>query len=302
MDIQRDDFAERAAIVDLLTDYSLEVTPAAARRIERFDLLLRPGTRVFITNLPGSDPEALIDTARRLQAEGMRPVPHLAARDIADEQVLAHLLDRLAEGRVRELLLIAGGGTRQVGPFASSMDLLRGGGFAGLGLERVWVAGHPEGHPDVDDLTLAVALREKRALLDEAGIDMHLVTQFGFDADTFLGWCSQVSEQAGPAPVHIGLAGVCSLPALIKHATQCGVGNSLNTLRKQSGLMGKLLGPTTPDRLVRALAVGALQAGLPLAPLHFFPFGGLEATVRWADSVLDGRFELDDRGGLAIAA
>ncbi len=301
MDIQRDDFAERAAIVDLLNGFSLEVTPAGARKVTRFDRLLRPGTRVFITSLPGSDPAALVETAGRLAGEGMRAVPHIAARDLAGREALARLLEALvARAGVDELLLIAGGGPRQAGPFDSTAALLRSGCFDGLALSRLWIAGHPESHPLLDATALEAALVEKRALAAAAGLPVHLVTQFGFDADPLLHWAGAIARDPAAPPVHAGLAGVCSMTSLLRYAGQCGIGASLGTLRRQAGKIGQMLAPVTPDRMVRALAVGAMQTGVPLAPLHFFPFGGLDATVKWAHTVLEGRFELDRRGGLSL--
>jgi hypothetical protein len=54
---------------------------------------------------------------------------------------------------------------------------------------------------------------------------------------------------------------------------------------------------TVPDDLVRALAEAA-----PLhVSAHFFSFGGVPSTARWARAVADGRIELDAAGGFKVA-
>ncbi len=53
----------------------------------------------------------------------------------------------------------------------------------------------------------------------------------------------------------------------------------------------------TPDDLVRALA-GAAPANVGA---HFFSFGGLPATARWAGAVAAGRLALDGESGFKVA-
>ena len=64
-------------------DWSIEVTPTGAAKIESFRDCLAPGTTVNVTFLPGSDPMDTIAVAQRLHDDGMKPVPHLAAEVIA---------------------------------------------------------------------------------------------------------------------------------------------------------------------------------------------------------------------------
>ena len=72
------------------SDWSIEVTPTGATKIESFRDCLAPGTSVNVTFLPGSDPRDTIAVAERLHNDGMRPVPHLAARSLqnAGKQVI----------------------------------------------------------------------------------------------------------------------------------------------------------------------------------------------------------------------
>lgn len=73
-------------ILKFLHNTSVEVTPGGAKKIEDFRTLLRPGTTVFVTFLPGSDFADTLATVKRLFAEGMKPVPHFAARSIPNKK------------------------------------------------------------------------------------------------------------------------------------------------------------------------------------------------------------------------
>ena len=66
--------------------------PNGAQKIDSFDACLAPGSTVNITFLPGSDPMDTVAVAKRLYQDGMRPVPHIAARSIRDGDQLDGLL------------------------------------------------------------------------------------------------------------------------------------------------------------------------------------------------------------------
>ena len=70
------------AVNTLLDNWTIEVTPGGAKKIDDFRNYLRLGTTVYITFLPGSDFADTLEIALRLKEEGMKPVPHLAARSI----------------------------------------------------------------------------------------------------------------------------------------------------------------------------------------------------------------------------
>ena len=62
----------------LLKDWTIEVTPGGAKKIDDFRNHLKPGTTVFITFLPGSDFEDTVEIAIRLQnEEAIRVQPFL---------------------------------------------------------------------------------------------------------------------------------------------------------------------------------------------------------------------------------
>ena len=60
--------------------------------------------------------------------------------------------------------------------------------------------------------------------------------------------------------------------------------------------MRQMFAMATPDDLVRALAEAAPADVVP----HFFSFGGIPATGRWARAVAEGRITLEANGGFQV--
>ena len=60
----------RQQIVDLMQDFTVETTPGSAAKIADYRDHLRPGDRVAVTFLPGSDFADTVATAKRLREEG----------------------------------------------------------------------------------------------------------------------------------------------------------------------------------------------------------------------------------------
>ena len=82
-------------IVDFVQDFTIETTPGSAAKIADFREHLRPGTKVAVTFLPGSDFADTIAVSRRLRDEGFEPMPHLAARSIPSKAQLDDWLQAL---------------------------------------------------------------------------------------------------------------------------------------------------------------------------------------------------------------
>jgi hypothetical protein len=60
--------------------------------------------------------------------------------------------------------------------------------------------------------------------------------------------------------------------------------------------MRQMFTMATPDDLVRTLADAAPKGVVP----HFFSFGGIPATGRWARAVADGHVTLDAGDGFRV--
>ena len=284
----------RQWIIDLLSGFTTETTPGAAGKIADYRAHLRPGATVSVTFLPGSDFADTVAVATRLRREGFNPVPHLAARSIPSRAFLEESLARLVgDAGVDQALLIGGGLDRPLGEFSDTMQLLDTGLFDKHGIARLGVAGHPEGSPDIADAQVRAALAWKNAFAERTGASLYVVTQFCFEAAPVIAWDKRIQAEGNRLPVHVGLPGLATLKALIGHARACGVGPSMRYLTRQARNVAKLLTVSAPDRLVTALATyRATDPGCGIRGVHLYPLGGLKKSARWAQAVVDGRFEM----------
>lgn len=280
----------------LCADFSLEITPAEAGRIASFGDQLRPGTSVYVTYLANAAFSETVAAVRRLAADNMRPVPHLAARAVRDERHLDDMLATLTgEAGVDEVLLIGGSMSRPVGDFDATIGVLRTGVLERRGIRRVGLAAHPEGSPDISDEGLRQALKDKNEYAADTPMQLHLVTQFCFAPEPIVAWERQIRDDGNRLPIRVGLPGLASPAKLLKFGLSCGVGPSLSVLRKQTGSILKLATSPTyqPDRTMVGLARAAMTDRFALLRgLHFFPFGSYARTARWARAVGEGRFTL----------
>ncbi|MBN9333169.1 SAM-dependent methyltransferase [Devosia sp.] len=263
---------------------SIEVLPRQIPAREQLATLLPAGTRVYLTDLGGSDTDAeMLVAARRLTDIGCKAVPHLAARRMASRQALERRVGRLAEeAGVDDLLVVGGGVPTPVGPYGSAMEILETGTLHRYGIKDIAVAGHPEGSPDIPDATAMDALRQKQALAQEAGLRLRIVTQFGFDPLRTLAWIDNLARIGIDIPVHVGVAGPAKLTTLTRYAALCGVGNSLSMLKRGAGSFWSLTTGYSPEAFVLPLEEQLAALARPaISQMHIFPFGGLETASNW---------------------
>lgn len=246
--------------------------------------LVPKGTLVYLPDIGGTRgfDETLV-AAVRLNTLGYIAVPHIAARRI---ESLDQLIDRIAayseQAAVTQFLVIAGGLARPAGPLSSTMDLLNTGVFTRYGTKKLAIAGHPAGSPDFPPKIGFAALWEKQEIARELGIEMRIVTQFGFAPGQTLAWLRALPEHSINLPIHLGIAGPASIARLIKYAQLCGVENSLAMLRKAGSSVVNLAAGYKADALIDALTVGrANRTPAKIEQLHIFPFGGLKPASSW---------------------
>jgi methylenetetrahydrofolate reductase (NADPH) len=269
-----------------MQNWSIEFTPANGRDIDDFRQILPLGTTVNVTAIPGVDLDLMRSTVRQLSAQEMNPVPHIAARGIASLRALESLLESYREAKVTEVLLIAGGYKSPVGEFKSSIEVLETGLLQALGIEKVGVAGHPEGSPDISEEELQRALKQKNVLAGESGLEIYIETQFCFDSQAILGWEAQIREAGNQLPIRIGLAGPAKLKTLIHFALISGVGPSLQFLKKQARNVSRLLTIQDPYDLISELAPHLdPQSSNCFQSIHLYPFGEFAQTARFANQL-----------------
>jgi methylenetetrahydrofolate reductase (NADPH) len=294
----------RQSVIDFVTGFSLEATPKGAARIRDFRDHLRPGCSVYITHVADADFDDTFALAQRLRREGFDPVPHVAARSIPDLATFERHLQRLTgEAGVTQVLLIGGAIASPRGEVTDTMQLLATGLFDRYGVTKIGVAGHPEGSPDIPDEAIRAALRWKNDFARRSAAELHLVTQFCFEAAPIIAWDRMIQAEGNRLPIHIGIPGLATLKTLLAYGRACGIGPSMRFLTRQARNVGRLLTVTAPDRLVRALA--AYQTTHPdcgITRAHVYPLGGLRQSAEWSYALVDGRFRLHADGeGLVVA-
>ena len=282
------DLDNSAEVEAFLQDYSIEVMPRTAEKVDDFRAYLPEGTRVYIAHIEGTPIEDMVATAARINSEGYDVMPHFPARIIKDKATLADWIARYqGEADVHQALLLAGGVATPHGDFHSSVQLLETGQFDKAGFKRLHVAGHPEGNKDIDpsgsDANVMEALHWKQSFNERTDAHMALATQFAFEAGPIIEWADAIKAAGIDIPIHIGIAGPAKLQTLIKFAIACGVGPSLKVLQKRAMDVTKLLLPYEPTEVLAQLA--AHKAANPdsnIEKVHFFPLGGIKTNANWA--------------------
>ena len=283
-------------------NWSIEVTPAGAAKIESFAATLPEGTTVNVTFLPETDPLNTIAVARHLAEEGMNAVPHIAARSLIDSNQLDDLVSRMtAEANVTEVLVIGGDVDRPVGVFESSMQVLETGILQKYGISRIGVSGHPEGSPDISAQALADAIGWKNEFAAREGLSLYIETQFCFDAQTVLDWERIIRGDGNKLPIRIGIPGPATIKTLFRFAQISGIGSSMRFVSKQARNVAKLMTIQAPDLLLAGLAEGiAADPDCLLAHFHYYPFGGFSKTATYAEAVATGHVDITKKGGFDI--
>ena len=257
-----------------------------------------------MTFLPGTDPAETIAVAERLHNDGMRPVPHLAARSLRDADQLDELLAAFTSRcGVEEVLCIGGGVDKPVGAFDATIQVLETGLIQKHGIRSVGVAGHPEGSPDITDEEIAAVLAEKNALAAHDGLNLYIETQFCFEADIVLDWERRVRAAGNTLPIRIGIPGPATIKTLFRFAQISGIGPSMRFVAKQAKNVAKLMTVQSPHMLITGLAEGmAADDACLIRHFHYYPFGGFARTAAYAGGVAEGNIELLPKGGFDVIA
>jgi len=290
------------AITQAGQNWSIEVTPPGAAKIESFAGVLAENTTVNVTFLPGTDPKDTVDVAVRLREDGMNPVPHIAARSLQSRDQLDELVrDMVKRAGVDEVLVIGGGVDNPVGEFSDSMQVLGTGILQKHGIRRIGVSGHPEGSPDISPSELADALSWKNEFARKEGLELYIETQFCFEAEPVIAWEKSIRAAGNSLPIRIGIPGPATIKTLLRFAQISGIGPSMRMITKQARNVSKLLTVQSPHMLIAGLAEAmASDKDSCIQHFHYYPFGGFARTSRWADAVATGNFDMLPKGGFQV--
>ncbi len=256
---------------------------------------LPAGATVTVTCSPSRGVGPTLDLAEGLHALGYHVVPHLAARRLQSRAHLDTVLARLDAVGVRDVFVVGGDGGASSGPFASGVELLRAIAESEAPLHSIGVPCYPEGHSLVKPEALEAALDEKSA------IATYMVTQICFDARTIMRWLSAVRARGVHLPVYIGIPGPIERRKLMSIALRIGLGDSSRMLRKNTGMVGRLMGPArfTADALIEGLAPAFADTTLEIAGLHVNTFNQVQSAYAWCQSWMSAFEDVDEGGALA---
>ena len=278
---------------------SIETSTRNLVEIDAYPSVLPPGTDVYVAWIPGSPYHHIVSVAKRLQRAGMNPVPHIAARQLANREVATEYLASLRdEADVRRALIIAGDSDAPVGAYDSSAAVLESGLLQAHGIRSVGIAGYPEGHPKIPEATLMVALDRKIDYAAAHGLDLFMVTQFCFDGQAIVDWLGRLRARGAVLPVRVGVAGPATIRTLLSYGMRCGIGNSLRALSAHGRQVMQLLSSQGPESVAAALA-GADPA-LGIAGWHLYAFGGFARTAGWTRNVAEGKVQWVEGGGFRV--
>lgn len=264
---------------------SIELSPKQILECENLTDMMPTSTSVYIPDVGTESTDTLVAAAKKLTEAGYNAVPHFASRRITSRSVLEQRIKRMSqEADVKDVLIIGGGLETPNGEYNSSLALLETGFFDKYGVKNIGVAGHPEGSPDFADDVALEMLRLKQDLSIRSDASFRIVTQFGFDSERFINWAINIKSLGIDLPVHIGVAGPAKLTTLIKFAAICGIGNSIDFLKKRSSAILTLASGFNPEDIVAPIEQHWLQEQTKLSAIdqiHVFPFGGLKKSSEW---------------------
>ena len=270
----------------LVANLHYEIVPM--KSIEQAMDDLPPATHVSVTCSPAKGIPATQEYAERLIGLGHHPIPHFAARMVEGPEHAAKLAAWLREHDLREVFVIAGDSPEPAGPYEGSLPFIRDLLEADPGVDRVGVAGYPDGHALIAPAIVAEQLRAKQDLLSEFGIGGWVSTQMCFDADTIRSWLEAERAAGLTLPVRLGVPGVVDRARLMTMGTRLGIGTSLRYLSKNRSTVMHLMAPGgfDPSDMVVAFADDAERLGIEA--LHSFTFNAVADTRAWQEAIMVG--------------
>lgn len=270
------------AITALLEDFSLEMTGKDVKGLREAQSLLPAATRVNITFLGNESLAMRTAAAKAVKAAGLTPVPHISARRIASTHSLHEFLGVLrSHGAAEHVFAVGGDPEEPEGPFPDALALITSAALGDSGLQTISISGYPEGHPDIPTPALWDALDRKASAIATLGKSGDIVTQFGFDVDPVVDWIERVRARGIDLPIRVGVPGPAGAKRLLSYARRFGVASTAGIARKYGLSLANLAGTAGPDRFITELADRLNPDHHGVVHLHFYTFGGLEATAEW---------------------
>ncbi len=271
----------RDGVTELLADPHYELLPFSGLYDEAD--YLPSGSTVALTASPEKGVDETIDRSITLAEKGFEVSTHVAARAVRSQDHLAEITDRLKAAGIEDIFVPGGDNEEPEGPYDSSYALLTDlEEELETEFERVGVTGYPEGHQFIEEDTLREHLVKKEPYAD------YLVTQMTFDPDAVANWAGEIREEAGVSlPIIVGVPGVMKYQRLLSISRQIGVGDSLNYLRKTTGVLDFLKqflgsrGQYAPDDFIEGIGEYYETGDYGIEAVHLYTFNQVADTEEW---------------------
>ena len=235
-----------------------------------------------VTCSPTKGVNETLELSEKLIAKGFKVTPHIASKCVSGEKHLETIIKKLDELGIESIFVPGGDRPEPMGDFNNALDLLRALKKLGHNLNKIGMAAHPEGHPDVSSEVLMEALEEKKEFAD------FIVTQMCFDAKILNDWMVEIHKKGIELPVWVGLPGVIERGRLLKTSLRIGVGDSLRFLRKKSQVATELMKSSiyNPDDLLKDITEQNDINQTNLAGYHIYCFNQIETTEKWRSDTI----------------
>ncbi|MFB6183982.1 MAG: methylenetetrahydrofolate reductase [Haloarculaceae archaeon] len=265
-------------VTELLTDPRFELLPFSSFDDQLGEL--PDGAKVAITSSPEKSIMETVELTEKATDRGYEVIPHIAARNVEDEEQLAEIVRRLDDAGVTDIF-VPGGDNDEPGEFESAYELLTTLDEMDHPFEDIGITGYPEGHAFIDDDTLWEHLDKKEPYAT------YIITQICYDPDKVIDWVEEVRARGVELPVEVGVPGVMKYQKLLNISQQVGVGDSIKFLRKTTGVLGfvkQLVGSRgkyEPDDLVDGLAPYVDDPEYGFAGVHLYTMNQAGDTEQW---------------------
>lgn len=250
------------------------------------------GHTITITSSVSLGISATLETAKALQGQGYRAIPHLAARMVSGRTELEDIVDQLLTAGIGSIFVPAGDAMPAAGPYSSSVDLLGDLTAIGAPFGHVGVTGYPESHPSIhDDLTI-------QAMWDKRAHASHIVSNLCFDPEVLATWVHRIRARGVTMPLLIGMAGQVERTKLVAMAAKIGIGESSRFLSKNKSILARIAAPGgyRPERFIERITPTLSRPEANVEGLHLFTFNQVAATERWRQ---DWLARLEDNNSIA---
>jgi methylenetetrahydrofolate reductase (NADPH) len=280
----------RASLAELVGNMSYEVMPF--KNTERYVLSDVPTTiRLTVTATEAKGIDTTLDLTERLIRHGYTVAPHLPARLFVDQAHVNEVVARLRENGVRSIFVIGGDAPMPAGAFPDAFSLLQALEKAYHPFDDVGIGGYPEGHANIAQPAIDLALRQKAPTATRA------ITQICFDAMTTTTWAERIAASDIDLPIYVGMPGPVNRQKLMRICAGIGLGRSARFLQKQQSLLWRFLlpGGYNPTKLAKRLGSTVSKTDTNIRGLHIFTFNELRKTEIWRRRLLASVSVSDDQ-------